>query len=370
MGVTAEVSFTDRFWRSVYELAAPEIKQVVKAIEQLSKDPANGSLQLHPVQGDKTRRKYTCRANEDVRILLLKQGDLFLLDRAGHHDAMYELSARVDLVFNQGTGRIVVTDRAEAAARYDQQRAGEASPKKADPDARGLFDHWADTDLAEAGVDPEEVTDVRTCATEDDLLNLAVDDETLNLLIDLLGKTPEQWRTPPIDAEAATTEVIREAIVEQGTLGGLSALFTASELEDLLAGPIEDWMIFLHPNQGRVADRTYEGPARVRGSAGTGKERVRRSWRSTERRHWSAGSGTIRARPGKGPRPFFSRPTLSPCPRCSSGYITVCPPPPTGMTSSSATSTSSPTASAPRQATTPSLIPARSTPRSPTQPSR
>ncbi len=117
MAVTAEVSFTDRFWRSVYELAAPEVKQVVKAIQQLSKDPTNDTLRLHPVQGDKTGRKYTCRANRDIRILLLKQGDLFLLDRAGHHDAMYELAARVDLVFNQGTGRIVVTDRARGCRR-------------------------------------------------------------------------------------------------------------------------------------------------------------------------------------------------------------------------------------------------------------
>src|SRR5205085_2135687 len=35
--------------------------------------------------------------------------------------------------------------------------------------------------------------------------------------------------------------------------------------------PIEDWMIFLHPDQRAIADRNYEGPARVRGAAGTGK---------------------------------------------------------------------------------------------------
>ena len=37
------------------------------------------------------------------------------------------------------------------------------------------------------------------------------------------------------------------------------------------AAPIEDWMIFLHPDQRTVVQRRYEGPARVRGSAGTGK---------------------------------------------------------------------------------------------------
>src|SRR6516225_2541124 len=106
-----QVSFTDRFWPSVSDLAAGEVKQVVDAVNQLSTDPLKNALRLKPIQGDRTGRKYTCRANQDVRILLLKQGDVLLLDRAGHHDAMYELARRVDLVFNQGTGRVVVIDR-------------------------------------------------------------------------------------------------------------------------------------------------------------------------------------------------------------------------------------------------------------------
>ena len=39
----------------------------------------------------------------------------------------------------------------------------------------------------------------------------------------------------------------------------------------LAAAPIEEWMIFLHPEQRAAVQRRFEGPARVRGSAGTGK---------------------------------------------------------------------------------------------------
>ena len=42
-------------------------------------------------------------------------------------------------------------------------------------------------------------------------------------------------------------------------------------LADVMGQPIEDWMIFLHPNQRSAIGRHYSGPARVRGSAGTGK---------------------------------------------------------------------------------------------------
>src|SRR5690606_15376650 len=43
------------------------------------------------------------------------------------------------------------------------------------------------------------------------------------------------------------------------------------ELERALAFPWDKWAVFLHPAQRAVVTRTYSGPARVAGSAGTGK---------------------------------------------------------------------------------------------------
>lgn len=42
-------------------------------------------------------------------------------------------------------------------------------------------------------------------------------------------------------------------------------------LEGLMAAPVEEWMAFLHPAQARVVRRSFNGPARIRGAAGTGK---------------------------------------------------------------------------------------------------
>jgi superfamily I DNA/RNA helicase len=43
------------------------------------------------------------------------------------------------------------------------------------------------------------------------------------------------------------------------------------ELERALDFPWEKWTIFLHPAQRQSIERDYNGPARVAGSAGTGK---------------------------------------------------------------------------------------------------
>jgi len=54
------------------------------------------------------------------------------------------------------------------------------------------------------------------------------------------------------------------------------ALLSAEEInEALLAGimaqPIEEWMSFLHPQQAKLVRRSFPGPCRLRGPAGTGK---------------------------------------------------------------------------------------------------
>ncbi len=45
----------------------------------------------------------------------------------------------------------------------------------------------------------------------------------------------------------------------------------AALLEGMLAAPIEEWMTFLHPTQAKLVRRSFNGPARIRGAAGTGK---------------------------------------------------------------------------------------------------
>ena len=43
------------------------------------------------------------------------------------------------------------------------------------------------------------------------------------------------------------------------------------ELQRALDFPWEKWAVFLHPQQRQWVERDYNGPARVSGSAGTGK---------------------------------------------------------------------------------------------------
>ncbi|MFA9430759.1 UvrD-helicase domain-containing protein [Egicoccus sp. AB-alg2] len=69
---------------------------------------------------------------------------------------------------------------------------------------------------------------------------------------------------PPTVATLTTPQATQDALLSDDEVQ--SAL-----LEGILASPIEDWMSFLHPNQAKLVRRSFNGPCRVRGAAGTGK---------------------------------------------------------------------------------------------------
>ncbi len=48
-------------------------------------------------------------------------------------------------------------------------------------------------------------------------------------------------------------------------------IHTDEELNSILDAPLEKWRVFLHPSQERLVAKSFNGPARVTGGAGTGK---------------------------------------------------------------------------------------------------
>ncbi len=121
-----------------------------------------------------------------------------------------------------------------------------------------------DETLLNYGVPPEWLEDVRA-ADEDSLLDLAdhlpaeASEALLNLATGGAPQPPPQLVTAPDPFEHPDAK------------RRFRAINTADELKLALDYPWEKWTVFLHPQQRELVERTYSGPARVSGSAGTGK---------------------------------------------------------------------------------------------------
>ena len=127
-----------------------------------------------------------------------------------------------------------------------------------------LFGDASDDVLLGYGVPEAWLNDVRR-ADEDSLLELAdhLPAEAAEALLELAtGGTPALpvQRAADVDPFAHPDAQRRFRLVEN-----------VEELERALEFPWEKWTVFLHPAQRRIVESEYRGPARVSGSAGTGK---------------------------------------------------------------------------------------------------
>jgi len=265
-----EVSFDERFWASVSDLDAGKSHRVIESLNLFRENPTHPNLRLKPLKGDLSEL-WSVRAGRDVRILMVRRGETYLWLEAGMRRDIYDKAARGRFVMNPNR-RVMVFADPEVADDHRRRPTPTGDPVL-DGSRPGVFDHWGTPELAEIGFSPEEIESLRELMDEYDLLTLGWADDRVDTAVAILEMTPEQWRDRASGATAATDaeQRIRSAISDYGALTGISPLFSPEELERIAAAPIEDWMIFLHPDQRSIVNRHFDGPARIRGAAGTGK---------------------------------------------------------------------------------------------------
>ena len=72
-------------------------------------------------------------------------------------------------------------------------------------------------------------------------------------------------------AAPAPPPAVADPFAHPDALRRIRLIADQEELEQALAFPWEKWGVFLHPSQRALVERSFSGPARVAGSAGTGK---------------------------------------------------------------------------------------------------
>ena len=138
-----------------------------------------------------------------------------------------------------------------------------------DPTPRPIFSALGSDALLGIGVPPDWVADV-LAATEDGFLAMAehLPAEAAEALLDYVGSGRLR---PPIPPEPTPPGFTPDPYAHPDAQRRFRTIESQEELAAALDAPWEQWIVFLHPTQRGVVDRRFNGPARVAGSAGTGK---------------------------------------------------------------------------------------------------
>ncbi|WP_186420135.1 3'-5' exonuclease [Bosea sp. CS1GBMeth4] len=258
----------DTFTDSLGRLTAQEQKSVKTTAFDLQMNPAAPGLSFHKLDRAKDPNFWSLRVNADIRIIVHRAQSGILLCYVDHHDAAYSWAERRKIERHPTTGAmqlVEIRERVEEVRITPLAETG-VQPEVATPSVRTvcLFDNLRKYELMAFGVPEEWVDDVRR-ATEDTLFDIIrhLPQEAQEALLKLaVGENPEPPHPAPAEADPfAHPDAQRRFRV----------LTNVEELRQALDYPWDKWAVFLHPAQSALVERAFTGPARVSGSAGTGK---------------------------------------------------------------------------------------------------
>ena len=257
-----EFRIADTFTDSLGRLTGDEQKSVKTTAFDLQLNPSNPGMSFHKLDKAKDKNFWSVRVSRDIRLIVHKTEASLLLCYVDHHDKAYDWAERRKLETHPKTGAAQLVQIRETVQEIVVSKYVEV-PKPA-PANKTLFAKISDDDLLSYGVPAEWMNDVRQ-ATDESLLSLAdhLPGEAAETLLELA--TGGKPRMPqPV---TATDNPFDHPDAQRR----FRVMSNVEELERALEFPWDKWTIFLHPEQRQWVERDYSGPARVSGSAGTGK---------------------------------------------------------------------------------------------------
>lgn len=260
-----EFWIADTFTDSLLRLTAQEQKAVKTTAFDLQLNPTAPGMKFHRIDRAKDPNFWSLRVNADIRLIVHKSAASLLLVYVDHHDDAYKWAERRKIERHPTTGAMQLVEIRERIEEIEGSRTQvverAAAPTIAKPK---LFENLRKFELMAFGVPEEWVDDVRA-ADEDSLFEVIahLPQEAQEAILRLaVGERPEPPKALPAEADPFTHPDAQRRF---------RVLTNVEELERALEYPWEKWAVFLHPDQRGLVERSFGGPARISGSAGTGK---------------------------------------------------------------------------------------------------
>ncbi|MBX4954746.1 UvrD-helicase domain-containing protein [Rhizobium lentis] len=254
MTVLIATSFT----KSLDKLTGQEQTAVKVTAFDIQQNPDSPGLSLHRIDRCQDPDFWSARVNKDIRIVLHKRAGNTVLAYVDHHDDAYTWAQRRRLDEHPTTGAAQIVEIRETVEEVIIRRYVEEAVRKPP-----IFAGVADQTLLSWGV-PEDWLDTVRQATEDTVLDIAghlPDEAQEALLAAAVGEAPTVRLATRNEIGYSHPDARRRFMI----------VGDEAELAAALDAPWDEWAIFLHPAQREFVDRNFNGPARVIGSAGTGK---------------------------------------------------------------------------------------------------
>jgi len=268
-----KVAIASDFFSAYSKIPRKQQSKVIDFINKFKTDPTRPGINYERIARAKDPNMRSVRIDDAYRGIVLKPetGNVYLLLWVDHHDEAYKWAENKTYRIHPETGSLQVVEVEEG------EPVQEPAPVSAAPDDKGFLDEIRDRHLLKLGVPDTRLPMVREVKTEADLDRIAphLPQEAYEALFYLLaGDTLEEVFREFDVSEAPShvdTEDFATALESPQSKRRFYIVEDELELAAMLNAPLEKWRVFLHPSQRKLVERSWNGPVRVLGGAGTGK---------------------------------------------------------------------------------------------------
>jgi hypothetical protein len=268
MTLTPKIAMSDDFLKSFASVPRDQQQAVLTFVAKFRQNPMAAGINYERIRDAGDQNMRSVRINDGVRGIVLKPdvGNVYCLLWVDRHDDAYQWARRHRVAIHPDVGSIQV---------FAVESVASAAPSPLTPQpAAGLFSSLKDREIRRLGVPDEMLAAVRAVKTEADLdgLDKLLPDEAFEALyLFAAGESYEKIVEEQVAPAAVDPQDFSAALERDSSKRHFVVLTDDSDLEALLAAPLERWRVFLHPSQRKLVERDWAGPAKVTGGAGTGK---------------------------------------------------------------------------------------------------
>ncbi|MEA3642688.1 MAG: hypothetical protein VBE63_22505, partial [Lamprobacter sp.] len=235
-------------------------------------DPRSPGINYERIQGAKDKNLRSVRIDQAYRGIIFRapKDNVFIWLHVDQHDDAYQWASTRKMSVNPVNGALTLTNL--NFVEETVQRRAAPTPLEPDPVFAGL----SDRDLMAVGVPEEMLPAVRTIRSEGDLDAMREElpvEAYEGLFLLLAGDSVSSIlsaRETRVDREIDTHDFASAADRDESR-ARFYLVEGEQDLQAILSAPLEQWRVFLHPTQRRLATRNLNGPSRILGGAGTGK---------------------------------------------------------------------------------------------------
>lgn len=270
----ASVAYSKCYFDALRRLPLNVMKDVNNFLEKFTFDPASKGLNYEKIQCiDGTLR--SARVNKAYRAIIRipqeSMPNVYTLLWVDSHDEAYEWAAKKRLTVNPVTNAIEIFDVMEKSPEVEL-------PIPVQSESKFLFTALTDEHLKTFGVPENLFFVMRRIKNNDELTQIQCflpegAFEALSFVAE--GISLSEVLELAMDGKTSSGKSLsfEEAVLDQRNADKFYVVDPDDQegLAKAISGGLESWRIFLHPSQRTIAERNFNGPARVTGGAGTGK---------------------------------------------------------------------------------------------------